>query len=235
MSDASSNNNNKLYWKLIKDAFYAKPTKDIPPIQYTSDTGEFNIAFTDTEKVDVLNKYFSSVSNVDDTLNQLPQLYHICNDKLNNVNIEEQEVIDIIKILPVNKAIGPDTISHKMLKSTLQSVAKPLCLLFNKSLTENVYPNNWKIAHVLPLFKKDDPSVATNYRPVSLLSCVSKIMERIIFKHVYNYFIKNNLFYKYQAGFLPGHSTLYQLLETYHSIVKAIDDSSWPSSIFDVC
>lgn len=74
-----------------------------------------------------------------------------------------------------------------MLKSTLQSVAKPLCLLFNKSLTENVYPNNWKIAHVLPLFKKDDPSVATNYRPVSLLSCVSKIMERIIFKHVYNY------------------------------------------------
>lgn len=102
-------------------------------------------------------------------------------------------------------------------------------------MTENVYPNNWKIAHVLPLFKKDDPSVATNYRPVSLLSCVSKIMERIIFKHVYNYFIKNNLFYKYQAGFLPGHSTLYQLLETYHSIVKAIDDSSWPSSIFDVC
>lgn len=93
----------------------------------------------------------------------------------------------------------------------------------------------YNIINVLPLFKKDDPSVATNYRPVSLLSCVSKIMERIIFKHVYNYFIKNNLFYKYQAGFLHGHSTLYQLLETYHSIVKAIDDSSWPSSIFDVC
>lgn len=81
LSDASSNNNNKLYWKLIKDAFHAKPTKDIPPIQYTSDTGGFNIAFTDTEKVDVLNKYFSSVSNVDDSLSQLPQLYHICNDK----------------------------------------------------------------------------------------------------------------------------------------------------------
>lgn len=154
LSDASSNNNNKLYWKLIKDAFHAKPTKDIPPIQYTSDTGGFNIAFTDTEKVDVLNKYFSSVSNVDDSLSQLPQLYHICNDKLNNVTIEEQEVIDIIKILPVNKAIGPDAISHKMLKSTLQSVAKPLCLFFNKPLNENVYPNNWKIAHVLPLFKR---------------------------------------------------------------------------------
>ena len=49
-------------------------------------------------------------------------------------------------------------------------------------------------------------------------------MERIVFKHVYNYFHCNNLFYKYQAGFLPGHSTVYQLIETYHNIVKNIDE-----------
>ena len=76
----------------------------------------------------------------------------------------------------------------------------------------------------IPLFKKDDPSVLTNYRPVTLLSCVSKIMERIIFKHVYYYFHCKGLFYQHQAGFLPGHSTAYQLLETYHSIVQNIDE-----------
>ena len=96
-------------------------------------------------------------------------------------------------------------------------------MLFNRSLSEKVFPSFWKLAHVIPLFKKDDPSVVSNYRPVSLLSCVSKIMERIIFKHVYNYFHCNGLFYQYQAGFLPGHSTVYQLLETYHSIVQNID------------
>lgn len=70
------------------------------------------------------------------------------------------------------------------------------------------------MAHVLHIFKKEDRSLPINYTPVSLLSCVSKAMERIIFKHVYIFFLKNNFFYKYQAGFLPGHSTVFQLLET---------------------
>ena len=96
-----------------------------------------------------------------------------------------------------------------MLKSTVHTIAKPLCLLFNRSLKDCLFPCSWKIANVLPLYKKGDPSQVSNYRPVSLLSCVSKIMERIIFKHLYNYFYENDLFYKYQAGFLPGHSTVY--------------------------
>ena len=104
--------------------------------------------------------------------------------------------------MSVNKAIGPDCISHKMLKLTKFAISKPLCLLFNKSLEKNSFPEFWKLAHVIPLFKKDDPSVASNYRPVSLLCCISKVMERIIFKHMYNFLHCNDLFYKYQAGFL---------------------------------
>ena len=118
---------------------------------------------------------------------------------------------------------------HVSAKST---IVKPLTLLFNRSLSENMFPSFWKIAHVIPLFKKDDPSLVSNYRPVSLLSCVSKIMERIIFKHVYNYFYSNGLFYRYQAGFLPGHSTVYQLLETYHNIVQSIDEGKSCCMIF---
>ena len=159
-------------------------------------------------------------------------MYSLCNDSLDNIVIEEQEVSDIITILPVNKAVGPDSISHKMLKSTKETIAKPLTMLFNRSLSENMFPYSWKIAHVIPFFKKEDPSIASNYRPVSLLSCVSKIMERIIFKHVYNYFHCNDLFYRYQAGFLPGHSTVYQLLETYHNIVQSIDDGKLCCMVF---
>ena len=99
-----------------------------------------------------------------------------------------------------------------MLKSTIFTIVKPLTMLFNRTLSEKVFPSFWKLAHVIPLFKKDDSSVVSSYRPVSLLSCVSKIMERIIFKHVYNYFHCNGLFYQYQAGFLPGHSTVYQFV-----------------------
>ena len=64
------------------------------------------------------------------------------------------------------------------------------------------------------------------------LSCVSKIMERIIFKHVYNYFYENGFFYKYQAGILPGHSTVYQLIEMYDHIVKALGEGKFCCMVF---
>lgn len=119
-----------------------------------------------------------------------------------------------------------------MLKSCKDTISKPLCLLSNKSLSLKFFPECWKLAHVLPLFKKDDPSITSTHRPVSLLSCISKIFERIIFKHVYNHLHSQNLFYKYQAGFLPGHSTTYLLLEIYHSNVKSIDEGKFCCMVF---
>ena len=78
--------------------------------------------------------------------------------------------------------MGPDCISHKMLKSTMHTVCKPLQLLLDRILFDKTFSDCWKLAHVLPLFKKEDPSHLCNYRPVSLLSCVSKIMEKDVFK-----------------------------------------------------
>ena len=230
--DDASKNNNKLYWKLLKDVFHTKPGNELPPIKYTDSNGKDSIAFSDIDKIEILNEYFSSISNISNTGKSVPEMFLQCDDSLEDIIIEEYEVIDIISVLLVNKAIGPDCISHKMLKATIHTVCKPLQLLFNRSLSEKAFPDCWKLAHVLPLFKKEDPSLSCNYRPVSLLSCVSKIMERIIFKHVYNYFHRNNLFFKYQAGFLPGHSTVYQLIETYHSIVKNIDEGKSCCMVF---
>lgn len=228
----SSKNNNKLYWTLMKDSFNIKLSNEIPPIEIYNDKGGKKLAYSDLDKIEALNSYFSSISTIDDSNETLPNMYNLCSSTFCKISIEEHEVSDIISILPVNKAIGPDCLSHKMLKSTLQSVVKSLTMLYNRSLSDRIFPSFWKIAHVIPLFKKDDPSLVSNYRPVSLLSCVSKIMERIIFRHVYNYFHGNNLFYRYQAGFLPGHSTVYQLLETYHSIVQNIDEGKLCCMVF---
>jgi len=85
------------------------------------------------------------------------------------------------------------------------------------------FPRKWKTALVIPLFKKGEPCCPNNYRAISLLSCVGKLMERCIYKHLYNYLIDNNLIYKQQAGFLTGHSTVYQLIDLYHQIVQSFD------------
>jgi hypothetical protein len=88
-----------------------------------------------------------------------------------------------------------------MLKETSSSFCKPLCILFNRYLQENTYPTCWKNASVMPLFKKGEHDLCSNYRPISLISCIGKVMERIIFKYFYNHLHMNNLIYKYQSGF----------------------------------
>lgn len=70
----------------------------------------------------------------------------------------------------------------------------------------------------MPLFKKGDAHQPSNYRPISLLSTVGKVFERILHKHLHNYMLENKLLYKLQSGFLPNNSNVYQLLEIYHEI-----------------
>ena len=81
----------------------------------------------------------------------------------------------------------------------------------------------WKHANVMPLFKKGDSSKLNNYRPVSLLSCTSKILERIVFKTVFNYLRDNNILTSHQSGFQPGDSTVNQLAYLYHVFSHALD------------
>ena len=119
-----------------------------------------------------------------------------------------------------------------MLKGCISTICKPLCILFNRSLNERVFPETWKKAVVTPIYKKGDKSLPSNYRLVSLLSCCGKIFERIIFKHLYNFFIANDLIYKYQSGFLPQHSTTYQLIDIYHQLCQAIDHGQLSCIVF---
>jgi hypothetical protein len=80
--------------------------------------------------------------------------------------------------------------------------------------------------------KKDSKSEVTNYRPILLLSCLGKVMERCMFKHVFNYFNKNNLLTHLQSGFTPGDSTVCQLADSYNTFCSALDNSKEVRVIF---
>ena len=110
-----------------------------------------------------------------------------------------------------------------MLKICPEKIAIPLQIIFNKSLEQCKYPSDWKIANVIAIFKKGDSSLPSNYRPISLISCVGKIMERVVYKYVYNHLQRNRLIYEYQSGFLPKCSTVHQLIEIYNCILNALE------------
>ena len=81
--------------------------------------------------------------------------------------------------LDPRKASGPDDISHRMLIATKNTFCRPLCKLFNLSLRKKCFPSFWKLANVIAVFKKSDKSIASNYRPISLFSCISKLLKEL--------------------------------------------------------
>ena len=167
---------------------------------------------------------------VDDTNIVLPGIQFKTENKLVIDEVTKSETEDVIQSIEINKASGPDNISHRMLKGCIHSISTPLCILFNRSISEGVFPDLWKTATVTPLFKKGDKSFPSN--SVSLLSSSGKILERIIFKHMYNFLMTIELLYKYQSGFLPKHSTTYQLIDIYHHICQAMDYGQFSCIVF---
>ena len=97
-----------------------------------------------------------------------------------------------------------------MLKPVAKEISVPLCIIFNQSFREGRFAESWKYSNVIPLPKKVDNTDPSNFPPVSLLSGLGKLQERIAFKNIHNYLNENNPIYKYQSGFLPGHSTSFQ-------------------------
>ena len=225
-------NDKKGFWKLIRHFVKNSDSTNIPPLCSLNNDNQIQVFTTDVEKANCLNNYFVSISSIDETNAQLPVASFRTQNKLREITVGKKEIEELIKVLNVNKACGPDLITHKMLKGCLSSVSTPLLILFNRSLSECIFPDSWKIAHVTPIFKKGDRTLASNYRPVSLLSCVGKLFERLVFKNVYNFLLQNNVLYKYQSGFLPNHSTVYQLVDIYHHICQGFENNQMSCMVF---
>ena len=123
--------------------------------------------------------------------------------------------------LDPSKAPGPDGLPTIVLQSCARELTPSLCALFNLSLAEGKLPIEWKDALVVPVHKKGKKEDVTNYKPISLLCVVSKVLERCIFKHFKEFLYP--LFDNAQDGFLQGRSTVTQLMAFYHEIGEPLD------------
>ena len=146
--------------------------------------------------------------------------------------ITPEEVESILSNLPIGKAAGPDGINNKVLREASKELSIPLCDLFNQSLDSGILPESWKQAHVSAVFKKGEPSLVSNYRPISLLSNLDKVFERIVFKHLYNYLHGIKYLSSFQSGFIPGDSTVNQLTFMYNTFCKALDEGKEVRIVF---
>ena len=187
-----------------------------------------------TQKADIFNNHFASIASLDHDmpLPRLPDFQFDTNARIDNIETTELEVKRLLTQLRAHKATGPDGIGNWVLKHCSNTLCKPLTVLFNKSLADGVFPRTWKLANVSPVYKKGSKSDKVNYRPISLLSNMSKVLEKIVFKRLYEYLTENRLLTEKNSGFKKKDSTTNQLLKIVHQIYQYINDGKDTCMVF---
>ena len=221
------NINSKNWWKTLKNFIKPGQTSSIPPLC------KDDVIYSDpNDKANIFNNFFTEQTTLDDSNASLPPTFLIPASTFSSVSTTPLEVESIFKSLKTGKAAGPDCINNRLLREVATALSFPVCDLFNFSLTQGKVPSLWKLANVTPIHKKNDPSDFANYRPISLLSTIGKSLEKIIHKHVFNFFRANSVLTNVQSGFIPADSTVNQLVDIYNTFCKALDEGKEVRAIF---
>jgi hypothetical protein len=225
-------NNSRAMWKYLRD-LAPSPVSKVP------ESVEVNGSVV-TEPAGIanaFNNFFCNIANTyltgntTDTPYDPTQLKDYIKDKINAETtftippIEEEMVEKQLNGLILKKATGIDQISAKLLKAASPIIAKPLTTIFNLSISGGVVPTMWKTARVTAIHKSGDLNTLSNYRPISVLPLLSKIIEKHVHTHLYKYLTDHNLLHSAQSGFRANHSCESALTRLVDMWSKAINNN----------
>ena len=215
---ANPGTSNKTYWTLINTVLNKAKIPIIPPLL---ENGLFITDFT--EKAQLFNDHFILQCTTIDTGSEIPQDTPGIPTQIEDFAISEEKILKIIRSLNPNKAHGWNGISTRMIKLSDASLVTPLKIIFTNCLRSGVFPEIWKRANVVPIHKKNEKNLKSNYRPISLLPIFRKMLEKLIYDSLYSHLVSYDLLNPNQSGFRPGDSTVNQLISKTHKIFEAFD------------
>ena len=221
-------------WKTIKSL--GLPSKVSPSMNICLKNEKGNLIFDPKENANIFKNFFSNLAN--ELLSKLPSSsstfsniltstfyskLKIPTKKFDFYLIDEESIYkDLIEINSY-KAAGIDNLSGIFLRDGARVLALPISQICNLSIEKSVFPRSCKIAKLKPLFKKGSLTEPKNYRPISLLPLISKLIERVIHRLVLVHLDKNEILFKFQSGFRSNHSTDSCLSYLNDKILKGFD------------
>ena len=232
----SNKSNLAKIWKGIKEIIniksknYDQPTCLVQDDKTITDPNEiansFNQYFTSIAD-DILKKrkYHGHKSFRDYLLNPIGQSFFI-------YDCDNDEVKNIISTFQPNKGSGPNSIDVHILQLIKEEISDPLCKIFNLSFSTGVHPDLLKISKTIPIFKKGSRLLVSNYRPISLLSNLNKILEKLMFSRMSKFFDDFKCIYELQFGFRAKHSTNHALIDITENVKHALDNKMHACGIF---
>lgn len=204
----------KAFWTYIKNKRNSRPT--IPARMQLNEV----IADNGTDIANLFASHFSSIF-CDSTPCVIADSNHESSDVLSYLQFTPHDVLAKIKRLNPCKGSGPDSVPPVFVRNCGKALAEPLSLLFNSSLKSGIFPDEWKKARIVPVHKKGDSCDIKNYRPISILSCFSKLFECVVCP-VITSFLDAQLSDS-QHGFRSGRSTETNLVRYVSDISEALD------------
>ncbi|CAL7937375.1 unnamed protein product [Xylocopa violacea] len=216
-------------WKMTK--MFKRPFKPIPTLQDNNTS-----AFTDKEKAETLADHFFKAYTLN-TLNNTQEQEQIIKEvvtymeqtketgkELYKYSTSPKEIINIIRKLPSLKAPGPAEIQNLIIKNLSKKAIVQIMYIINNIIKLKYFPQQWKIAHVIPLQKPGKPgNIAFGYRSISLLPTLTKVTEKIILQKLKNYKRKQEILINEQFGFRQKHNTTQQVLRITNDIITGFN------------
>ena len=226
-------NNLRKSWDIIKEVINKKKKVDLPD--------KFNIEdVMVTDKLEIAlnfnNLYVNIGKKLSDDIptNSGDPLLYIKTQVPDSIfleSVDESEIISICKNMK-DCSSGWDQILPRVVKSTYQNFIVPITHVMNLSIINGVVPNELKVAKVVPIYKSGDRRLIDNYRPVSVLPCFSKILEKLMYNRISNFIHKHNLLNEYQFGFRQKRSTNQALIVLLDKITAALDNGDIVLGVF---
>lgn len=221
-------------WKIMKTAM--NKTHDKSNISQINCNG--NLLSNEQHIANAFCEYFANVGP--DYASKIPKSnlmpsYYMKNKNKNSIFInptDPEEIDKIISNLKSKNSSGHDNINSKLIKVLKNELKVPISVLTNKSISDGIFPDIFKIAKVVPIYKCKNKEEVNNYRPISLLPTLSKILEKIYHKRIYNFLQKNEILYNSQYGFRPKHSTHDAITELITNITDNIEEKITSLSVY---
>lgn len=230
-SDLLSNhkNDSKQLWKIVNSLSGRDKTESMPP-SFVKDGLTVSCK---KEIVDNFNEFFANVGprtcagipsvpeSFEDYLRKTPN----CQQSMWLNPVDPAEVREMIHNLKNSSSCGTDQLTTRLVKALKETIAEPLAILINKSFLEGVFPDVFKISKITPIYKKGDKCQFDNYRPIALLSVVSKVVETAVHKRLQSFLHTTNFFSNNQYGFRSNHSTIDAVAQLTGTILNGFNKS----------
>ena len=177
-----------------------------------------------------MNKFFNSTFS--NSCFKLPPISELPTPsaQLHEISFDSLEVYEVLCKLDITKAMGIDNLHPHLLKLCTPTIYEPVTSLFNSIIKTQLIPEEWKIHKIIPVPKNADPTLVQNYRPISLLCVLSKVLEKLIYNKIID-FIKPQITSQ-QFGFLKHRSCLTQLLSSYSEVVDFLNSGDSCSVVY---